>query len=93
MVVKMKPDWSWCNDKAGNDAAGDKRVSHGIDDRLERSGETKQFMRTFDPKKDREYYGPTTNQARVDGAQRVTSNSKSPGVIKNTDKGYRGTDA
>jgi hypothetical protein len=74
----------------GRDKNGYVRGYRGVDN--ESGPATREFMRTFDPKADRFNYGPTTNQRRVDGAMRVLTNGKDPGVLHDDYKGYEGVD-
>lgn len=90
MVVKLTPKWRDTS-KPAKDENGYKRGFRGVDN--ENNADTKEFMRTFDPAADREHYGPTTNQKRVDGAMRVTgSAANDPGKLHDDLKGYRGVD-
>jgi hypothetical protein len=86
--ARLKPTWD--TSKAGNDKTGFKRGAVGCDGLLDADGAL--FMKTFDPKADREFYGPTTNQGRRDGAMRVMTNAADPGTIRDGGKGAKGVD-
>jgi hypothetical protein len=88
--ARLKPTWE-SKTKAGNDATGWKRGQRGFGG--DWSDGERAFMKTANPKADREFFGPTTNQGRRDGAMRVMTNAADPGTMKNDgDKGYRGVD-
>jgi hypothetical protein len=70
--ARLKPTWE-SETKPANDKSGWKRGARGIDGAFDADG--RDFMRTANPAADREIYGPTTNQGRRDGAQRVTFNA------------------
>ena len=65
--AQLKPTWE-SKTKAGNDKTGWKRGGIGIDGLYDLDG--RDYMKTADPAADREFFGPTTNQRRVDGAMK-----------------------
>jgi hypothetical protein len=84
MVVKLRPQWSYENDKPGNDKTGWKRgqVQKWTD------GES-EFMRSADPAFDNVAYGPS----RPNGPWRTSSHLRDPGNLVDHGKGAKGIDS
>ena len=75
--ARLKPTWEDTS-RPARDATGWKRGGRSWND-----GESK-FMRTANPKADREFYGPTTNQGRRDGAMRDLATLEAEKELRHT---------